>query len=257
MHNLSTFREGYTSLIGDENWVSKVETGGKGESAGLEFMIKKNTGNWTGFVGYVLSKTTRQFPNINKGEKYIFDYNRPHSLSVNISHKFNEKYSLNLVWVYQTGLPYTAAIGRHYIPSLEKNYMGESFYYEALIYGERNSSRLKDYHRLDLGINYTTITKRGQNKAIWNFSIYNVYNRHNPVYYYYNTNNTGEIFKPEYGSELKPISLYQLSLFPIIPTLSYKVFFDSSHPYRNLKKTPEKQKTKGRQKFENWIYQRN
>ena len=257
MHNLSTFREGYTSLIGDENWISKVETGGIGESAGIEFLIRKNSGNWTGFIGYVLSKTTRQFPNINNGEKYIFDYNRPHSLSVNISHKFNEKFSLNLVWVYQTGLPYTAAIGRQYIPSLEKNYMGESFYYEALIYGERNSSQLKAYHRLDLGLNYTTITRKGQNKAIWNFSIYNVYNRHNPVYYYYNTNNTGEIYRPEWGSELKPISLYQLSLFPIIPTLSYKVFFDSSHPRNNSQEKPTKQKTTGKQKFKNWIYQKN
>ena len=257
MYNLSTFREGYTSLIGDENWISKVETGGRGESAGVEFLIRKNSGSWTGFVGYVLSKTTRQFPNINNGEKYLFDYNRPNSLSVNISHKLNEKISFNLVWIYQTGLPFTSAIGRQYTPSLQKDYNGESYYYETLIYSERNSSRLKDYHRLDIGLNYTTITERGKNKAIWNFSIYNVYNRHNPVYYYYNTNKTGEIYMPERGSEFKPISLYQLSLFPFIPTLSYKVFFDSSHPKNNSQETPNNQKTQRKQKFKNWIYQLN
>jgi len=248
MYNLSTFREGYTSLTGDENWVSKVETGGKGESAGIEFLIRKNSGNWTGFAGYVLSKTTRQFPGINNGEKYIFDYNRPHSLSVNISHKLNEKISFNLVWIYQTGLPFTAAIGRQYLPSLENNYNGESFYYEALVYGERNGSRLKDYHRLDLGMSYSTLTKRGRNKAIWNFSIYNVYNRHNPVYYYYNTDKTGEIYRPEWGEELKPISLYQLSLFPIIPTLSYKIFFDGTSS------KIIKQKSSLKQKFNKWLY---
>jgi len=248
MYNLSTFREGYTSLIGDENWVSKVETRGKGESAGIEFQIRKNSGKWTGFAGYVHSKTTRQFPGINNGEKYIFDYNRPHSLSVNISHKLNEKISFNLVWIYQTGLPYTAAIGRQYLPSLEKDYNGDSYYYEALIYGERNGSRLKDYHRLDLGLNYTTLTKRGQNKAIWNFSVYNVYNRHNPVYYYYNTDKTGEIYRPEWGAEFKPISLYQLSLFPIIPTLSYKVFFDGTSS------KIIKQKSSLKQKINKWLY---
>ena len=248
MYNLSTFKEGYASLIGDENWVSKVETGGKGESVGLEFLIRKNSGNWTGFVGYVLSKTTRQFPGINNGEKYIFDYNRPHSLSVNISHKLNEKISFNLVWIYQTGLPYTAAIGRQYLPSLQKDYNGASYYYEALIYGERNGSRLKDYHRLDLGMSYSTLTKRGRNKAIWNFSIYNVYNRHNPVYYYYNTNKSSEIYMPEWGVEFKPISLYQLSLFPIIPTLSYKVFFDGTSS------KIIKQKSSLKQKINKWLY---
>ncbi len=34
MYNLSTYRDGYTSLTGDENWISKVETGGKGKIIG-------------------------------------------------------------------------------------------------------------------------------------------------------------------------------------------------------------------------------
>jgi outer membrane receptor for ferrienterochelin and colicin len=219
MSNLSAFREGYTNLWGDNNWISKVETGGRGESAGIELMIKKNSGKWTGFAGYVLSKTTRQFPGINNGKEYIFDYNRPHSFSLNISRKLKENLSLNLTWVYQSGLPFTPAIGRHYLPSPGKNYLGKDIYYEALIYGERNSSKLRDYHRLDLGLNYSTFTKRGRT-AVWNFSVYNAYNRHNPVYCYYNTNTT------IYGySESKPVSLYQWSLFPIIPSLSYKLFF--------------------------------
>lgn len=252
MHNLSTFREGYTSLMGDENWFSKVETGGIGESTGIECFIRKNTGSWTGFISYILSRTTRQFPGINKGEKYIFDYNRPHSLSVNISHKLNEKISFNMVWIFQSGLPYTAAIGKQYLPSLQSD---EQYYYEALIYGERNGSRLKDYHRLDLGMSYSTLTKKGNNKAVWKFSVYNVYNRHNPVYYYYNTNNSGEIYMPEKGGDIKPVSLYQLSLFPIIPTLSYQVFFDGNNS--RAQKDGNKQKVKWNQKFRNWLYQKN
>jgi len=253
MYNLSTFKEGYTSLMGDESWASKVESGGKGESVGAEFFIRKNSGKLTGFISYSLSKTTRQYPNINKGQKYLFDYDRPNMLSFNLSYLFNEKLTFNLTWIYQTGLPYTPAIGRQYTPSLEPDDNG-NYFYETLIYGDRNSAKMKDYHRLDLGLSYSTLTKKRNNKAIWSFSLYNAYNRRNPVFYYYNTTNTGEIYNPETSKEFKPISLYQLSLFPIIPTLSYKVFFDGNSSKSTSQKGLSKQKSTLKQKIDKWLY---
>lgn len=248
MYNLSTYREGYTSLMGDENWRSKVETDGRGDAIGAEFLVRKSIGKWKGFISYSISKTTRQFPNINSGREYLFEYDRPNNLSLSVSYKLNEKVTFNLTWVYQTGLPYTPAIGRQYTPSMQKDDNGNNYFYEALIYGERNSERMRDYHRLDLGLTYSTLTKARKNKAIWNFSLYNAYNRRNPNIYYYNTDNTGEIYNPETWQEFKPISLYQLSLFPIIPTLSYKVFFDGT----STKKV--KQKSSLKQKINNWLY---
>lgn len=252
MQNLSTFREGYTSLAGDNDWLSKIETGGKGKSEGIEIMVKKNSGQWTGFISYAFSGSTRQYPNINRGKEFIFDYDRPNSLSINLDHKINDRLRINLVWIYQSGLPYTKAIGRQYLPPLEQDWDGNKYYHEALVYGERNSDRMKDYHRLDIGINWSTLTKRRGNKAEWNFSVYNAYNRRNPVYYYYNSNSSGEIYKPEHTGQFKPISLYQLSLFPLIPTLSYKVYFNS-----NSKFIPEKAgktKTPFKVKFNNWLF---
>ena len=79
---------------------------------------------------------------------------------MNVSYKLNEKLAFNLLWVYQTGLPFTPAIGRYYVPSLENDFEGNSYFYEALIYGERNSSKMRDYHRLDLGFSYSTLTKK-------------------------------------------------------------------------------------------------
>ena len=139
---------------------------------------------------------------------------------------------------------------------MEKEENGNQYFYEALIYGEKNGERMKDYHRLDLGLSYVKYTLRG-NKAIWNFSVYNAYNRHNPNYYYYNTNASSEIYNPEEWSVFKPLKLYQFSLFPIIPTLSYKVFFDSSYSKKDMQKTTSKQKPTFKQKFKNWIYQTN
>ena len=252
MYNLSTFREGYTSLAGDNSWISKVESEGKGKSGGIEFMVKKNTGKWSGFAGYAFSRATRQYPNINKGQEYIFDYDRPHSFTLNLDHNITNNLNLNLAWIYQTGLPYTAAIGRQYLPPLEENWDGNKYYYEALVYGERNAGRMRDYHRLDIGLNWSTLTRKRGNRAEWNFSIYNAYNRHNPVYYYYNNNNSEEIFNPETAGEFKPLSLYQRSLFPVIPSISYKVFF--SHNNSVSWEKPEKTRIPFKVKFRNWLY---
>lgn len=224
LYQLATYKEGYSNLLGDGGWRSKIETGGNGKAKGIELLIRKSTGKWTGFAGYTYSRATRQYPGINKGEEYLFEYDRPHSFSININRKINEKWTFNTTWVYQTGLPYTPVIGRQLTPVTDAGENGEIEYTEAFIYGERNSARMKDYHRLDVGLILTTKNKKGR-KAQWNFSVYNAYNRHNPASYYYGTNKEGGI-NHNYLDSYHPLSLYQVSYFPIIPTVSYKVFFE-------------------------------
>jgi hypothetical protein len=136
------------------------------------------------------------------------------------------------VWIYQTGLPFTEAIGRQYIPSVIDDRLGNDFFYEALIYGERNGARMRDYHRLDVGLTWSRYNRRN-NKVDWNFSIYNLYNRHNPVFYYYNSSKSMNYGNPQWNHDFRPLSLYQLSLFPILPSISCKVYFD--HEVRNAR----------------------
>jgi outer membrane receptor protein involved in Fe transport len=232
MNQLASYKEGYSNLMGDGSWRTKIETGGSGKAKGVELLIKKVKGDWTGFVGYTYSNTTRQYPGFNKGEEYLFDYDRPHSLSINLNRKINEKWSFSASWVFQTGLLYTPVIGRQLtqVPNPSDN--EEVEYQEAFIYGERNSARMKNYHRLDLGFTLTTKTHWGR-KAIWNFSVYNVYNRHNPAAYYYGYSKDGFVgYNPENYTSLKQ---YQISYFPIIPTVSYKVFFEAD-PIRKEKR---------------------
>ena len=227
LRNLITYKEGYLNLKGDNNWHKKVETGGKGTAYGTEILIKKNSGKWTGFVSYAYSRSLRQFPGINGGKEYVFEYDRPHTASVFVSHQFSRKLSFSLTWVYQTGLPYTPVIGRQLTQSLNPDENGNYIYYEAFIYGNRNSARMKDYHRLDLGLTLNRISPDNQVYAKWNFSVYNAYNRQNPVYYYYNTTATGEIINPETsGTAYKPFNMYQLTLFPVIPMVSYTRFIN-------------------------------
>jgi hypothetical protein len=246
MQRLTTYKEGYSNLMGDADWRSKIISGGTGRSMGLEFLLKKSLGDWTGFASYSWSHTTRQYPELNGGKEYVFEYNRPHTASLNINHKINDKWAVNLTWVYQTGLPFTPILGRQLAQNTMPDENGNYGFYEVLLYGERNSAQMRDYHRLDLGATLNTTT-RNNHKATWTFSIYNLYNRQNPYHYYYNSGPLKGLQMPSESEEFRPMNLYQMSFFPIIPSVSYKVFFDKSDP-RRIKRTAN-------QRFKKWLYQ--
>lgn len=220
MKNLATYKEGQTCLIGDGDWRNKVESGGRGRSYGFELMARANFGKVDGYVGYTYSHTTRQFDNINNGREYIYEYDRPHSININANYTPNAKWSFSASWVYQTGLPYTPMVGTQMIPVID--FDGSIHFEESHIYGERNSQRMRDYHRLDLAARLKKKTEKGRD-AEWTFSIYNVYCRQNPYFYYYGDVN-GDPLSWGLHPDDAPL-LWQKCFFPIIPSFSYKVWF--------------------------------
>ena len=220
LKDLATYREGYSTLLGDSDWRSKVEAGGQGKSYGLEMMTRFNFNRLEGYVGYTYSHTTRQFDNINNGKEYVFEYDRPHSVNINVNYQLTERWSLSALWTYQTGLPFTPVIGVQNTPVITPE--GNVDFEQANIYGERNSDRMRDYHRLDLAAKFKTKTEKGR-KAEWTFSIYNVYCRQNPYYYYYGDKKGDPLYWNQFPNE--PQTLWQRSFFPIIPSFSYKVWF--------------------------------
>ena len=220
LRDLATYREGYSTLLGDSDWRSKVETGGKGKSYGIEMMTRFNFNRLDGYVGYTWSHTTRQFDQINNGKEYVYEYDRPHSVNINVNYQLTERWSLSALWTYQTGLPYTPVIGVQTTPVITPE--GDVDFEQTNIYGERNSARMRDYHRLDLAAKFKTKTEKGR-KAEWTFSIYNVYCRQNPFYYYYGDPKGDPLYWNQFPDE--PQQLWQRCFFPIIPSFSYKVWF--------------------------------
>ncbi|MDL2228000.1 TonB-dependent receptor [Odoribacter sp. OttesenSCG-928-L07] len=237
LYNLATYKEGYSNIIGDGNWRNKIMSGGKGTSKGIEFLMKKNTGALTGFVSYTFSKTTRQYDLLNNGLEYPFEYDRPHSLSIDVGYQFNKKWSVNALWVFRSGMPYTPVIAEQSLPYIDIE-TGEIYYKDALIFGERNSERMSPYHRLDLAAKYSKIGKRGR-KVEWTFSIYNAYCQQNAFYYYYDNINA---YKYKHWQEIPEgdnrLALYKLTYFPVVPSVSYKVYFDKTtrQPNTHVKK---------------------
>jgi len=223
LENLSTYKEGYANLLGDVNWQSKIETEGIGHSEGIEFCLRKPIGPWTGLISYSYSKSTRQYSGINYGKMYRYEYDRPHTFAIHIGKEINSKLTANVTWIYETGLPYTPVLGKQMMPQY---YYSENLtYIEAFIYGERNSQRMSDYHRLDVGLKYKTINKK-KRRVEWDFSVYNVYNRKNAYFYYYDVieKNRSESELPK--NQYHPLKLFQASFFPIIPSVSYRVYFE-------------------------------
>ncbi len=204
LKHLISYKEGANFLL-VSNWENSIETNGKGTAYGLEILLKKEIKKFQGWIGYTLSKSTRTFSNINEGKSYPFKYDRRHYFTSALTYRFSSKFDIGANWVYSSGQAYTAPID-HY--SLNQPDGSISQFIE---YGSRNGARFKDYHRLDISVNFNK--KKSWGSRTWNISIYNVYNQFNP--FLIHTENSS-------GSDL---TFYETSVLPIIPSFAYKITF--------------------------------
>lgn len=207
--NLISYKEGILQIGMQKNWQEIIEVNGIGKSYGIEFQLQKNTGNINGWVSYCYSVSKRQFNQINNGNIFPFKYDSPHHINIFSLFKINKRINISSVWTYYTAYPITLPIGKIYtIDDDPQNIFIPNYSNISLVYGERNSERLLDYHRLDIGINITKERKHASEK--WSFNIYNVYNRKNPILYNY---------------DFKKNAIIYYSIFPIIPSISYSLKF--------------------------------
>ncbi len=206
MDNLIDYKEG-ASFLSTTDWQNTVETDGRGQAYGVEFLIRKNKGKTTGWIGYTLAWTNRQFDNINQGNTYPYKYDRRHDISVVVNHKFSDRFDMGLTWVYGTGNTFTAPVAKYFLGG---SFSGNVDAVDR--YSERNGLRMPAYHRLDIGFNFRKKTRWGE--SVWNISAYNAYSRQNPYFLYLRT---------DYDTGAR--NVYQVSLFPIIPSISYSFNF--------------------------------
>ncbi|HKM93850.1 MAG TPA: TonB-dependent receptor [Prolixibacteraceae bacterium] len=217
MTNLIEYKDGASFMGGSSNWEDKVEAG-RGWSYGLELLLEKTLGNTTGWIGYTWSKTERQFENINFGKIFPAKYDRRHDISVVVTHKFSDRFDIGGTWVYGTGNAATLSFSQ--FPTTQIPFhQGWSDY--AKVYESRNNYRLPAYHRLDLGVNFHKQKKHGI--RTWNVSVYNAYSRLNPFMLRWDSDWDDRYYNGE--QEVAKIKLYKLSLFPIIPSVSYSFKF--------------------------------
>jgi len=204
MKNVISYKEGASFVGLEQDWQDKV-TQGDGISYGAEVFFQKKKGKTTGWLGYTLSWNWRDFEDINGGKRFPFKYDRRHDVSLVVSHEFNPRITLTGAWIYGTGNAIT-------IPLYRYDYFG---YQSIESIGGKNGFRMDAYHRMDLSLELQSKknARRKRYKSAWNFGVYNMYNRNNP--YFVTTGQTEE------GQR----TFRQISIFPIIPSVSYKFKF--------------------------------
>lgn len=228
MDNSIAYKEGSSFLVisqgperaGQVNWEDNVVSG-QGWSYGAEWLLQKKVGRFSGWIGYTLSWTELQFDSLNFGEKFFARYDRRHDISVVGIYQLSPKITLSGTWVYGTGNAVTLPVSLFYTPQHEPNLPGSVGYgYEMGTftndYGKKNSFRMAPYQRMDVGIQFHK--KKKKYERTWEVSIYNLYNRKNPYYY-----TIGSKVDPATGAQQR--ILKQVSLFPIIPSVSYNFKF--------------------------------
>jgi hypothetical protein len=202
------YRSGATLVLNTHIETDVVATQGK--AYGIEFLIKKATGQLNGWISYTYSRTFLKqddpgggLPAINNGDYYPANYDKPHSLNLVGNYRFSHRYSVSVNTVYSTGRPITYPIGEYF-------YGGS----ERVLYSNRNQYRIPDYFRTDLSINIDGNHKVHQFfHSSWTIGVYNLTGRNNAYSTYFTEQGGG-------------IQGYQLSIFAHpIPFVNYNIRF--------------------------------
>ena len=205
MRNVIEYKDGASFTGESSGWEEKVEAG-IGRAYGIEIGIERRVGNTTGSLSYAWSKSERRFTDINFGEWFPTKYDRRHSVNATVTHRLNRKIDLTASWTYYSGEMMT-------LPTMSDQINGV-----PLIDG-RNNYRTPAYHRLDVGMNLHPRKWRSPKRyGEWNFAIYNAYNRMNAFRIY-----SDDLFWN--GSEWTGKKLHKITLFPILPSVSYTYNF--------------------------------
>ncbi|HTE29739.1 MAG TPA: TonB-dependent receptor [Chryseolinea sp.] len=209
MKGLIEYKDGADYLNIENDWQTKVEIG-KGNSYGLEFFLQKKTGKFSGWIGYTLSWTNRTFDNINEGKTFPYRYDRRHDIKIAAIYEVKKNNQFSLTWVYGTGA--AVSLPQSHYQQIQPMLYPSAFDDASIdYYGGRNSFRMRAYHRLDLS--FTTTKKMKWGERSWSFGVYNAYNRKNPF------------FIGRTDSGFGQMKFVQYSLFPIIPSISYRFKF--------------------------------
>jgi hypothetical protein len=223
--NIISYKEGASFLeVGFEDtpeennssWEDQI-TAGLGWSYGAELLVQKKSGKFTGWIGYTLSWTKMRFADLNFGKEFYARYDRRHDISLVGMYEFRKPtdlrngLKLSATWVYGTGNAITLPVAKYDAPIDLPGQVYFPGFNTVSEYTDRNAFRMAPYHRFDMGLQIQK--KKKLWIRTWEFSIYNLYNRYNPFFYdiTYNLENVAQ--------------LTQISLFPIIPSLSWSIKF--------------------------------
>ncbi len=195
--NVIDFKDGANIVL--RNYFESELAFGRGWAYGLEFLIRKNIGNLSGWISYTWSKSERQFDEVNNGKPFPAKYDRTHDFAIVLSYDITDRLNFSANWIYSSGYNITLPYGVYTVDNRTL---------EA--YTDKNGYRLPAYHRLDVGFSLENALG-----GTWNFSVYNAYAQKNS--YLIAIRNS-----PVNPGRKEAVSFYA---FTIVPSISYTLNF--------------------------------
>ena len=187
---------------------------GEGRAYGLELYMKKNKGDFTGWVSYTLARTERRIEGINNGDWYAARFDQTHKFNVSGFYEINERWSLSSTFTLITGTPIT-------FPTSRLEQQGYTIPHNGNI--DRNNTRIPVYHRLDVGATLKGRKRPGKKwYGEWVFSVYNLYNQRNPFAIYFRSEEGRPM--PLDAATTEAVKLSVIGSF--IPSVSYNFKFN-------------------------------
>lgn len=221
MHNLLEYRDGVTAFGTTAGWEDLVCMG-DGWTYGAEFLFQRDFGKLTGWLAYTWSRTMHLFDRegevLNNGEPFPAKYDRRHDFSIVLNYKFSDRFDVSATWVFSSGNASTLAMEKYPVASDDPDAydlpggMSNSLSHVS----SRNNFRMPNYHRADISANFHRKFKNGRCRRTINISCYNLYNRRNPYMIYTSS---------QYSYAGYKSALVQLSIFPILPSVAYTLYF--------------------------------
>jgi len=216
MRNVINYREGANFIgVGEEpgqstRWEDHVVSG-SGWAYGIEAFAQKQAGKLTGWVGYTLAWSIRQFDEINGGKPFYARQDRRHDFKVVGSYALTRRVQLSANWQFSTGNALSVPTATYFDATESPgNPLAISHY------GQYNGFRMPPYHRLDVGVQFTK--KKTWGERTWEVSIFNAYNRRNPYFFSVTKSFDTDTQKSFYA-------LNSRWLLPILPSVSYQFKF--------------------------------
>ena len=121
----------------------------RGNSWGIEFLLKKSSGRLNGWLGYTYA-STKYFTEPSGWHHPNFD--RTHTLNIVGNYELTKDLEVSTALTQSSGNPYTKILGRVY--DWDQNLNSDTYWYpfDSYIVGEKNTERYDDYFRIDVGM---------------------------------------------------------------------------------------------------------
>jgi len=176
---------------------------GNGIAQGVEFLVQKKSGRYTGWVAYTLGKVRNTFEGFNDGRPFPALHDQLHEIKI-IQSIDIDRWTLAATFIYGSGKAFSEPSGQYNIELLD----GRQLNFIGI--GDKNGSRLAPYSRMDISAHYK-IT-HGKAKMDFGFSIFNLYNRENTSYF-------------QYDFQQDPSVVTEIKYLGFTPNISFNIEF--------------------------------